>query len=76
MGFRDGAVVRRERMRMILNLVRRNPGIPIDRIQRAIAWRTGLTPNTVAGYVKELVEVGQLEMAGIGFKACQQRSSF
>ena len=36
-GIRNGAVVRRERMMIILEFVRSNPGAIIERIQREIA---------------------------------------
>jgi hypothetical protein len=37
MPLRDGAAVRRERMQMILELVRREPGIRIERLQITMA---------------------------------------
>ena len=53
---RDGAAIRRERLMMIIEMVRRNPGIRIKKIQVLMAMRTGLTKKRVSEYVKELVE--------------------
>ena len=67
MPIRDGAVIRRERMMMILQLVKSNPGIKIAKIQAEIAWRTGLTSRTVANYVKEMVALGKIKNKDQGF---------
>lgn len=53
---RDGAAIRRERLQMIIEIVRRNPGIRITKLQVDMAMRTGLTKKRVSEYVKELVE--------------------
>jgi len=53
---RDGAAIRRERLQMIVEMVRREPGIRITKIQVQMAMRTGLTKKRVSEYVKELVE--------------------
>jgi len=52
---RDGAAIRRERLQMILELVRKEPGARIERIQVLMAMRTGLTAARVSEYVRELV---------------------
>lgn len=69
--YRDGAVVRRERMRRIVAFVRQNPGVLIDRIQAHITWNVGLSPKTTARYVEELVLAGILVEDGQGFKAAK-----
>ena len=71
-GIRDGAAVRRERMMMILEFVRSNPGASVDRIQREIAWRTGLTPKRISHYIMELVELKRLRAEGQGFKVADR----
>jgi len=53
---RDGAAIRRERLQMIIEMVRRDPRIRITKIQVLMAMRTGLTKKRVSEYVKELVE--------------------
>ena len=53
---RDGAAIRRERLQMIVEMVRRDPSIRITKIQVLMAMRTGLTKKRVSEYVKELVE--------------------
>ena len=53
---RDGAAIRRERLQMIVEMIRREPGIRIAKIQVLMAMRTGLTKKRVSEYVKELVE--------------------
>jgi len=53
---RDGAVIRRERLQMIVEMVRRDPSIRIAKIQILMAMKTGLTRKRVSQYVKELVE--------------------
>ena len=52
---RDGAAIRRERLQMIVEFVRREPGTRIERIQVFMAMRTGLTAARVSKYVRELV---------------------
>jgi len=70
--YRDGAVVRRERLRRIVAFVHQNPGVLIDRIQAHVSWNIGLSPKTTARYVRELVEVGLLVEDGQGFKAAKK----
>ena len=53
---RDGAAIRRERLQMIIEMVRRDPSICITKIQVLIAMRTGLTKKRVSEYVRELVD--------------------
>ncbi len=53
---RNGAAIRRERLQMIVEMVRNDPSIRITRIQVLMAMRTGLTKKRVSEYVKELVE--------------------
>ena len=67
MPIRDGAVIRRERMMMVLQLIKSKPGIVIQDIQIDIAWRTGLTPKTVSKYVQELNDLGKIVQKGQGF---------
>jgi len=67
MPIRDGAVIRRERLMMILQLVKSNPGITIAKIQTDIAWRTGLTSKTVSKYVSELNALGKIVQKNQGF---------
>lgn len=45
---------------MIIEVVRRAPGIRVNKIQVLMAMRTGLTKRRVSEYVKELVEGGLL----------------
>lgn len=52
---RDGAAIRRERLQMIVELVRKEPGVRIERIRVLMAMRTGLTAARVSEYVRELV---------------------
>jgi len=56
MPLRDGAAIRRERLQMIVEIVRRKPGIRITKIQVLMAMRTGLTKKRVSEYVRELVD--------------------
>jgi len=70
---RDGAVIRRERLQMIVAIVRKEPGILIARIQILMAMRTGLTKKRVAQYVRELVEGGFLVTEGGGFRVADRR---
>jgi len=53
---RDGAAIRRERLLMIVEMVRRDPSIRIAKIQVLMAMRTGLTKKRISEYVRELVE--------------------
>lgn len=53
---RNGAAIRRERLQMIVEMVRRDPTIRITKIQIIMAMKTGLTKKRVSEYVKELVE--------------------
>jgi len=53
---RNGAAIRRERLQMIIEMVRRDPSIRITKIQVLMAMRTGLTKKRVSEYVRELVE--------------------
>jgi len=52
---RDGAAIRRERLQMIIEIVRKEPGVRIGRIQAFMAMRTGLTAARVSEYTRELV---------------------
>ena len=70
---RDGAVIRRERLQMIIAIVRKEPGIRIGRIQILMAMRTGLTDKRVAQYVRELVEGEVLVADGVGFRVVERR---
>jgi len=60
MPLRDGAAIRRERLLMIVEMVRRDPSIRIAKIQVLMAMRTGLTKKRISEYVRELVEGGLL----------------
>ena len=73
MPIRDGAVIRRERIMMILQLVKSDPGITIVKIQSDIAWRTGLTSKTVSKYVSELVAIGKIVEKDQGFSVPSKR---
>ena len=55
---RDGAALRRERIQMTLDVIRKQPGIHIGKIQIRMALKTGLTEKRVAQYVKQLVRGG------------------
>ena len=68
---RDGATIQRERMGMIIQLVKINPGISIETIRREIAYRTGLNRKTVSRYVRELTEVGRLVRTDEGFEVAK-----
>jgi len=70
---RDGAVIRRERLQMIVAIVRKEPNIGIARIQILMAMRTGLTKKRIAQYVRELVEGGFLVTDGGGFRVADRR---
>ena len=70
---RDGAAIRRERLRMIVELVRKEPGIRIARIQVLMAMRTGLTAARVSEYVQELVRGGLLVGVDGGFEVAKKR---
>lgn len=73
MPLRDGAAIRRERLQMIVEIVRREPGVRIARIQIMMAMRTGLTKRRVSEYVKELVE-GELLIEEEGqFRVAERR---
>lgn len=65
----DGAQRKRAALMKIVEMVRKDPGISIDRIQAEMAWREGLSPRRVSEYVETLVKVGQLMEDGQGFKA-------
>ena len=53
---RDGDAIRRERLQMIVEIVRRDPRIRITKIQVLMAMKTGLTKKRISEYVKELVD--------------------
>lgn len=63
----DGAGRKRAWLRKIVELVRRDPGVTIDRIQAEMAWQEGLSPGKVSEYVETLVQVGQLKEEEKGF---------
>lgn len=65
--YRDGAVVRRERMMRIVAYIGKNPGVTIDRIQAWVSWNIGLAPRTTGQYVQGLVHMGLLAEDGQGF---------
>lgn len=67
--YRDGAVVRRERMMRIVEFVGKNPGVTIDRIQAWVSWNIGLAPRTTAQYVQALIQMGLVAEDGQGFRA-------
>jgi predicted transcriptional regulator len=69
---RDGAAIRRERLQMIVELVRKEPGARIERIQMLMAMRTGLTPSRVSEYVRELIRGGLLVEADGRFEAVKR----
>lgn len=70
---RNGAAVRRERLQMIIEMARREPGIRITKIQVLMAMRTGLTKKRISQYVRELVE-GELLLEDDGhFKVARKR---
>ncbi|GAH97856.1 unnamed protein product [marine sediment metagenome] len=66
MPLRDGAAIRRERLQMIVEIVRREPGIRVGKIRILMAMRTGLTKKRVSEYVKELLEGGLLLVDEVG----------
>jgi len=70
---RDGAAIRRERLQMIVELVRKEPGIRISRIQILMAMRTGLTAARVSEYVQELVRGGLLVGVDGRFEVAKKR---
>ena len=70
---RDGAAIRRERLQMIVELVRKEPEIRIERIQVLMAMRTGLTPSRVSEYVQELVSGELLAEVDGRFEAVKKR---
>lgn len=65
----DGAQRKRAALMKIVEMVRKDPGITIDRIQAEMAWREGLSPRRVSEYVATLVMVGQLKEDEQGFSA-------
>jgi predicted transcriptional regulator len=70
---RDGAAIRQERLQMIVELVRKEPGARIERIQILIAMRTGLTPSRVSEYVRELISGELLAEVDCGFEVVKKR---
>jgi predicted transcriptional regulator len=69
----DGAGRKRSYMMMIVEMVRKEPGITIDRIRAEMAWRQGLSPRRVSEYVETLVQVGQIREDGQGFSVAEKR---
>jgi len=57
---------------MIVELVRKEPGARIERIQVLMAMRTGLTPSRVSEYVRELVSGGLLAEVDGGFEVVRK----
>jgi hypothetical protein len=57
---------------MIVELVRKEPGARIERIQVLMAMRTGLTPSRVSEYVQELVRGGLLVGVDGGFEVVKR----
>lgn len=57
---------------MIVAYVKRNPGVMINKIQSHMGWNTGLKPDTIARYVKELCDGGMLVVDGQGFNVPQK----
>jgi len=70
---RNGAAIRRERLQMIVAIVKKEPSIRIARIQILMAMRTGLTERRVAQYVQELVEGEFLVEEGGRFRVADRR---
>jgi len=70
---RNGAAIRRERLQMIVAIVKNEPSIRIARIQILMAMRTGLTEKRVAQYVRELVEGEFLVEEGGRFRVAERR---
>lgn len=69
----DGAAVKRERQMMILEMIRKEPGITIGRLQALVGFQIGLNPKTTGRYVEELVIVGRVEMVDQGFRVIGKR---
>lgn len=67
--YRDGAVVRRERMMKILEMIKKEPGIMIKDIQAKASWHIGLSNKTTEKYVQELIVIGLVAVDNEGFKA-------
>lgn len=69
MPIRDGAVIRRERMQMLVEMIRKEPeGTQLERLQVTMSLRTGLKPDTTAKYLEELVQGGVIKIEGGLFK--------
>jgi len=60
-------------MMMIVEMVRKTPGITISDIQTEMGWREGLTPRKVSEYVEILVQVGQIREEDQGFSVAERR---
>jgi len=55
---RDGAWVRRERMREILTIIDKNSGITLDKLYSIVMLKIGLTKQTLRRYLNELEDAG------------------
>lgn len=60
-------------MQMIVEIVRKDPGIHIERIQVTMALMTGLTKKRVSEYVMELVDGGLMSEEDTGFRLTEKR---
>lgn len=58
---------------MIVELVRKEPRVSIERIQVLMAMRTGLTSARVSEYVRELVRGELLAEVDGGFEVVKKR---
>lgn len=65
----DAGTLKRDRLRVLHQLIVKEPGIPIDSLQAEMAWREGLAEKTVARYVETLVKLGLVVPYEMGFKA-------
>jgi len=62
---RDGAWVRRERMREILTIIDKNSGITFDKLFSIVMLKIGLTKQTLRRYLIELEDAGLIKTDGI-----------
>lgn len=55
---RDGAEIRKERLKELMNLIQHNPDLDEKRIKGIYMLKTGLTMNKIDEHVDELVIAG------------------
>ena len=57
----DGAEIRRLRIQKLLDLIKRNPNLPEEKIKGLFMLQTGLTSRKIDEYLNDLKDAGLIE---------------